>query len=149
VTNSQNRLDPAFWEALAPLKAVQEYAAGNTIFERGKPAQGIYFVEQGRVKILLDGAAGNLFEVAGPGSVLGLTESVAGNCYKSTVEAVDCTRVGFVKRSDLLDFLRGHCDVCMQVVQLLSEDLHVLYHEFRSMDLPGARHRKKSLREAN
>jgi len=149
VTNSQNRLDPAFWKALAPLKCVQEYAAGSTLFERGKPAQGIYFVEQGRVRVLLDRTAGHLFEVAGPGSVLGLTESVSGNSYKSTVEAVECTRIGFVKRGDLLDFLREHCEVCMQIVKLLSEDLHVLYHELHSMDFPGARHHKKSLEEAN
>ena len=149
MTHSPNRLDPSFWKALAPMKSVREYAAGVTLFERGKSAQGIYFIEQGRVRILLDRNAGKLFEVAGPGSVLGLTESVSGNSYKSTAEVAERANVGFVKRSDLLDFLREHCEICMQIVQLLSEDLHVLYHEFRGIELPGSRHRKKSLRKPN
>jgi CRP/FNR family transcriptional regulator, cyclic AMP receptor protein len=149
VTHSSNRLDPSFWKALAPMKSVRDFAAGGTLFERGKPAEGIYFIEQGRVRVLLDRNAGKLFEVAGPGSVLGLTESVSGHNYKSTAEAVERTRVGFVQRNDLMTFLRGHCEICMQIVQLLSEDLHVLYHEFRSMESPASPRRKKSIRKPN
>lgn len=149
MTHSPNRLDPSFSKALTPLKLVKEYSAGVTLFELGKPVEGIYFIEKGKVRVLLDRSAGKLLEVAGPGSVLGLTESVSGRNYKSTAEVAERATVGFVKRSDLLEFLLEHCEVCMQIVQLLSEDLHVLYHEFRGIELPAYRHRKKSLRKPN
>jgi len=58
-------------------------------------------------------------------------------------KAEDHATIAFVPRDSLLEFLRRHCDFCMQVVRLLSEDLHRLYHKFRSISAhPGRpRHR--------
>jgi hypothetical protein len=44
-----------------------------------------------------------------------------------------------------MHFLREHCDICMQIVQLLREDLHVLYHKFRSFRGTPVRGRGKSV----
>ena len=42
-----------------------------------------------------------------------------------------------------VEFLREHCDFCMQVVRLLSEDLHVLYHKFRSISAHPGRPKRR------
>jgi hypothetical protein len=44
-----------------------------------------------------------------------------------------------VKRKDLLRFLRQHREACLQVVHLLSQDLHVAYDRVRSIGLGRSR----------
>ena len=138
------KLNPDLWEALHKVRSVRTYAQGSILFERGEAVVGVYVVESGRVRLLLPTTQRQqLLEIAGPGTVLGLSESMSGASYRVTAEAQDYATVGFVSRERLLEFLRGHGEYCMQVVRLLSEDLHGLYHKFRSISAhPGRpRHR--------
>jgi CRP-like cAMP-binding protein len=75
--------------------------------------------------------------------VLGLSENMTGETYQVTAEAGDETTAVFIPRDEFLKLLREHCDFCMQVVRLLSEDLLGLYDKFRSISAhPGRpRHR--------
>ena len=94
-------------------------------------------MESGEVRVLLSAGQSQrqLLEVVGPGTVLGLSESMSGEKYRITAEAGEPTTAAFIPREELLEFLREHGDFCMQVVRLLSEDLHGLYHKFRSIRL--------------
>jgi CRP-like cAMP-binding protein len=85
--------------------------------------------------------------VAGPGTILGLSESMTGDDYRVTAEAGDHTTVAFIPRERFVDFLGDHCEFCMQVVRLLSEDLHVLYHKFRNISAHPGRPRHRALDE--
>jgi CRP-like cAMP-binding protein len=85
------------------------------------------------------------FDVAGPGSVLGLSESVSGREYKVTARAADAIRAAYIEREKLMHFLGEHGDICMQIVQLLSEDLHVLYQKSRSFGGTPVCGRRKSI----
>lgn len=139
------QLNHDFREALHGIKSVQIYSKGATLFQQGTGVTGVYLVESGQVRVLLptNQSGRQLLEVAGPGTILGLSESMSGDNYRVTAEAGDHTTVAFVPRESLLEFLRQHGDFCMQVVRLLSEDLHGLYHKFRSISAhPGRpRHR--------
>lgn len=139
------RLSPDIWEALHGIKFVRVYTKGAVLFDHGSAADGVYLVESGQVRVLLPIAQSRLqlLELAGPGAILGLSESMSGERYRVTAEAGDHTTVAFISREDFLEFLRQHSDFCMQVVRLLSEDLHGLYHKFRSISAhPGRpRHR--------
>jgi CRP-like cAMP-binding protein len=88
-----------------------------------------------------------LLEVVGPGTMLGLSESMSGEKYRITAEAGEQTTVGFIPREEFLEFLREHGDFCMQVVRLLSEDLHAIYHKFRSISAHPGRPRHRPLDE--
>jgi CRP-like cAMP-binding protein len=141
---SPNRLNPDLWQALHGVKSVRAYPKGAVLFEHGTSVRGVYVVESGRVRLLLPTThTRQLLEVAGPGTVLGLSESMSGDAYRVTAEAQDYTTVAFVPRERFMEFLREHGEFCMQVVRLLSEDLHGLYHKFRSISAhPGRpRHR--------
>jgi len=139
------KLSPDLWQALHGIKSVRVYPKGATLFQQGTAVNGVYVVESGQVRVLLPTAQDRpqLLEVAGPGTILGLSESMSGDCYRVTAEAGDHTTVAFIPRESFVEFLREHCDFCMQVVRLLSEDLHGLYHKFRSISAhPGRpRHR--------
>ncbi len=59
-------------EALAPLCRIRGFEKGETIFQEGEPADRIYFVHIGRVKIVK--AAGGrdvILEILGPGEPVG------------------------------------------------------------------------------
>jgi CRP-like cAMP-binding protein len=142
---SPGKLNPDLWLALHGIKSIRAYSKGTTIFQQGTAATGVYVVESGQVRVLLPThhSRPQLLELAGPGTILGLSESMSGDNYRVTAQAEDHATVAFIPRDSFLEFLRGHCDFCMQVVRLLSEDLHGLYHKFRSISAhPGRpRHR--------
>jgi CRP-like cAMP-binding protein len=143
------RLSPDFWHALQDLKIARAYAKGEELFRRDDSVNGLYVIESGEIRILLpSGSIGQqLVEVAGPGFILGLAECMSGDNYRVSAEASDRTVVAFVERDLFLNFLRDHKDFCMQVVRLLSEDLHGLYHKFRSICAHPGRPRHRSLDE--
>jgi len=139
------------WCALSPLKSVRSYRNGAPLFQSGQPARGIFLVEEGEVRLVLPASAKGeiVFGVAGPGSVLGLCETMTGEAYKLTAETAGPARIACVERGALLDFLHQHDEFCLQIVRLLSEDLHGLYHRFRSMPLPEGRFRKRGSHRVN
>jgi CRP-like cAMP-binding protein len=82
--------------------------------------------------------------VATSGEVLGLSACLAGGPYEVTAEALDNVQIAAVRRKDLLRFLHEHSEVCLQVVNLLSKDLHVAYDRVRAVGLGRARHARTS-----
>ena len=115
------------------LRKSNTYSPGKRLFSCGQPTRGIYLVEKGRVKLFLcSDTTGTAFDEVGPGAVLALSEAISGGTHKLAAVAVDCAQVAFVSREDLLPFLQQNQLFCMQLVQLLSEDLHSLYHRFRN-----------------
>ncbi len=120
--------------ALKSRASKQTYPKGKALFRNGRPPRGVYMVETGEVNLFLpsSGGTGPVFEKAGPGALLGLSEAMSGEDHKLRAEAACPAEVSFVSREALLDCLRQNRFCCMQVVRLLSEDLHLLYHRFRS-----------------
>lgn len=139
------KLSPDLWEALHGIKSVRIYPKGATLFQQGTAVNGVFVVESGQVRVLLPTAQSRLqlLEIAGPGTILGLSESMSGERYRVTAEAGDHTTVAFISRESLVDFLRQHSEFCMQIVRLLSEDLHGLYHKFRSISAHPGRPRRR------
>jgi CRP/FNR family transcriptional regulator len=131
------------------MRSAQAFAKGATLFQQGSTARGVYLVESGEVRILLPTGQQQkqLLEVVGPGSILGLSESMSGASYRITAEAGDETTAAFISREEFLEFLREHNDFSMQVVRLLSEELHSLYHKFRSISAHPGRPRQRPLDE--
>ncbi len=143
------KLSPDLLQALHGIKSVRLFSEGATLFRQGSAATGVYVVESGEVRVLLETGQSQkqLLEVAGPGTILGLSESMTGEEYQITAEADDEATAAFIPREQFLKFLREHCDFCMQVVRLLSEDLHGLYQKFRSISAHPGRPRHRPLNE--
>ncbi len=144
-----SRLSPDFLQILLAIKPPRQFAKNIPLFQRGAAAHGVYVVVSGEVRVQLPTGPRQkqLLEIAGPGTVLGLSESMSGEKYRITAEAGDRTTAVFIPRQEFLEFLSEHADFCMQVVQLLSEDLHALYHKFRSITAHPGRPRQRPLEE--
>jgi CRP-like cAMP-binding protein len=141
---STNKLSPDLYQALHGIKSVKVYGKGSTLFQRGTPVTGVYVVDSGRVRLLLPSLQGRpqLLEIAGPGAILGLSETMSGDEYRVTALAEEYVTASFVPQQSFVEFLRLNCEYCMQIVRLLSEDLHGLYHRFRSISARPGRPRR-------
>jgi CRP-like cAMP-binding protein len=127
----------------------RDFSRGSTLYRYGAVASGLYLVEKGAVRVLLPTSdnKSQLLEIAGAGAILGLSESLSGDNYRVTVQAEEPTSAVFIARKDFIQLLNGQQELCMQVVQLLSESLHGLYHRFRSVSAHPGRPRRRSLDE--
>jgi CRP-like cAMP-binding protein len=151
VARIPNQSPQEFWSALQDVASARSYPGGDFLFQSGEASQGIYLIQGGEVALLLSSpsGAGRLFEKAGPGTMLGLSEAVSGDAHKLSAKAKKPTQASFVSRQDLLEFLQHNQGCCMQIVRLLSEDLHALYQKFRIASASATRSRrmKRSPRE--
>ena len=137
------KLSPDLLKALHGISSVRLFPKGTTLFQRGSEVTGFYVVETGKVHVLLLTGRGQnqLLEVVGPGAVLGLSESITGGEYRITAEAGDETTATYIPREEFLEFLRAHGESCMQVLRLLSQDLHRWYGEYRNATAHSGRPR--------
>lgn len=143
------RLSPDLLHALQGIKGAQQFPKGAILIQQSSAAKGVYVVESGEVRVLLLTGQDQrqLLEVVGPGNMLGLSENMTGETYRITAEAGDETTAIFIPREEFLSFLRTHCDFCMQVVHLLSDDLHRLYDKFRNITAHPGRPRQRAVGE--
>ena len=131
-------------QAFDAVKSLNLMPRGATLFVEGRAPRGIFVLCEGRAKLSVCSENGKrlMLRVAGPGEVLGLSAAMAGKPYELTAEMLDSSQVAFVRRKDLLRFLRQHKVACLQVVHLLSQDLHAAYDRVRSLGLARSRRPK-------
>jgi len=124
------------------IKSLQTCPRGTVLFREDQPARGVFLLCEGRVRLSVcsEGGRRMTLRVASAGEVLGLSAALAGGCYAVTAEALEAVQVAQVRRKDLLHFLREHRELCFQVVNQLSEDLHVAYDRVRTVGLTRTRH---------
>jgi len=128
-------------QAFDAIKTVQVQPKSTLLFAEGRPSKGIYVLCDGRAKLSICSENGKrlMLRIAGPGEVLGLGATMASTPYEVTAELLDASQVVYIKRKDLLKFLRDHREACMMVVQMLSQDLHAAYERVRSIGLTRSR----------
>ena len=130
-------------QAFDTIKQLATVPRGSMLFNEGRHARGVFVLCQGRAKLSVsskeEGSKRLMLRVAGPGEVLGLSATMSGKPYEVTAEMLDEAQVAFIRRKDLLRFLREHREACLQVVHLLSQDLHIAYDRVRSMGLSHSR----------
>jgi CRP/FNR family transcriptional regulator, cyclic AMP receptor protein len=122
-------------KAFDRIKSLAMYRRNTVLFAEGRPVRGIYILCDGRAKLSICSDTGRrlTLRVAGPGEVLGMGAALSNTPYEITAELLDNSQVVFVRRKELMKFLREHSETCMQVVCMLSQDLHGAYERVRSI----------------
>ncbi len=135
-------LEPEALGEFDEIKSLQNYPRGTPLFREGQAARGVFLVCGGRVRLSVCSESGRrmTLRVAGAGEILGLSAALAGGSYEVTAEVVDPVQTAEVRRKDLLQFLHTHPEVCLQVVNVLSDDLHEAYGRVRTLGMSRARH---------
>ena len=137
-------LPEELWNALQQIGCTRTYEAGAILFSQQVESEGVYLVERGAITIQMSLPTQQLSQTAGPGTLLGLSEALSCDTHKlDAIAGEDCV-ICFVARQDFLEFLRQNQACCMQIVRLLSDDLHALYHRFQTQPRLVHRGRKKA-----
>jgi CRP/FNR family cyclic AMP-dependent transcriptional regulator len=135
-------------QAFDAIKTISRVTRGETLFQEGRLPRGVFVLCDGRVKLSVCSETGKrlMLRVAGPGEVLGLSATMSGKPYEITAEVLDNAQAAFIKRKDLLKFLKEHQEACMQVVHLLSQDLHIAFDRVRTVGLTRTRRPRATVR---
>ena len=134
--------------AFDEIRMLATYPRAAVLFSEGRPVRGIYILCDGRAKLSICAENGKrlALRIAGPGEVLGLGACLSNTPYEVTAELLDRSQVVFVRRKDLVKFLREYPTICMEVVRMLSQDLHGAYERVRSIAQVRARRPRMSFR---
>jgi len=129
--------------ALDAIKAVAAYSGGTELFREGHLARGVFLVCEGKVRLWVFSESGRKLTVriAGPGEVLGLSAILSKGPHEMSAETLGSSQVAMIKCSDLTRFLQQYPQVCLQVVHLLSNNLHAAYDLVRAVGLLRTRRR--------
>lgn len=124
-------------QAFETIKYATAYPKGAVLFVEGQAPRGIFVLCKGRVKLSICTTDGKtlIVRIGEPGEVLGLSATVSGKPYELTAETIDPCQVNFVKRDDLLHFLKEHSEACFKVAEQLSEKYNTTCHEIRILGL--------------
>lgn len=135
-------------KAFDEIKSLASYPRGATLFAEGRPVRGIFLLCDGRAKLSICSETGKrlVLRIAGPGEVLGLGATLSNTPYEVTAELLDNSQVVFVRRKELIKFLRDHQPICMEVVRMLSQDLHGAYERVRTIAMVRTRHPRITFR---
>jgi CRP/FNR family transcriptional regulator len=128
-------------KAFEEIKSVGNYSRNTILFAEGRPVRGIYLLCDGRAKLSIcaDGGKRLMLRIAGPGEVLGLGAALSNTPYEITAELLDTSQIVFIRRKELMKFLRERPEICMQVVRMLSQDLHGAYERVRNIGMVHSR----------
>lgn len=134
-------------QAFEALKSIATFPKGALLFAEAQQPRGVYVLCDGRAKLTVCSENGKrlLVRVAGPGDVMGLGAAITGTNYELNAELLDTSRVAFIRRKDLITFLREYPEICMRIVRMLSKDLHGAYERVRNVGMARTR-RPRALR---
>jgi CRP/FNR family transcriptional regulator, cyclic AMP receptor protein len=118
---------------LAPQEAAEllagvrrrQVTAGQTIFRRDDPGDGLYGVLSGRVVVLVTSAAGKelILNRFGPGEFFGEIALLDGKGRTATAVAREATSLMFLARRAFLPFLERRPEVAARMIAMLCERL--------------------------
>src|ERR1039457_4316622 len=117
------------------IKSLTAYPRSTVLFAEGRPVRGIYILCDGRAKLSICSDTGKrlTLRIAGPGEVLGLGAALSNTPYEITAELLANSQVVFVRRKNLMKFLREHREARRRIVRILLQDLHMPYERVRNV----------------
>lgn len=132
-------------QALDPFKSYATYPKGSTLLARGRPVDGVFVLLEGSVKLSISSGIGStvILAIAQPGEVLGLSAAIAGAPSEVTAETIVPCQLCFIHRDDFLRTLNFNGESCLQVVELLSQQLREAFELIRIIG--GAQSARKKL----
>lgn len=132
-----NKLTPAALQDFQSMQFPSSYAANVVIFSEKDPAQGIYIVLEGEVKVSLNSSEGRRLSlaIARKGEILGMASTLAGSPYDVTAETLYPAKVAHIGRRDFLNFLTRHPEAYQAVIEELSRSVTKACDQLRTVGL--------------
>jgi CRP/FNR family transcriptional regulator, cyclic AMP receptor protein len=132
-----NKLSPAALQSFQSMQFPASYAANVIIFSEKDPAEGVYIVLEGEVRVSLNSSDGRRLSlaIARRGEILGMAATLAGSPYDVTAETLYPAKVAYIARRDFLNFLTRHPEVYLAVIEELSRRVTKACDQLRTVGL--------------
>jgi CRP/FNR family transcriptional regulator len=117
-----------------------QYPKGEIIFQEGEPAFGLYIICSGKVKLAKHSLKGKkqILKLLGPGEILGEKTMFDREIYTAYAETLEETKLHFIEREPLLDFLRTHPEVSMRFIEKLSREIKAFQDKLMETSYVGS-----------
>ncbi|MBV9303184.1 MAG: Crp/Fnr family transcriptional regulator [Acidobacteriaceae bacterium] len=115
------------------IKHTRAFAAGDRLFNEGKPVDELMIVCQGCATLTLSSSTGKalVLGVSEAGEVLGLSSAISGRQHEVSAEAIEKTTVAVIERSDFLKFLERFPPAALNAGAELSRKVNRAYEKIR------------------
>jgi CRP/FNR family cyclic AMP-dependent transcriptional regulator len=119
------------------VRIAHSYPRGTTLFAEGQPANGVYVICSGRIKLSTYSPDGKalIIRVCEAGEVLGLGACVAGLSHEATAQVIEDCRVNFIRRDEFLNLLSGSSEAAFNALRELSRNYHHAHMQICSLGL--------------
>lgn len=127
-------LPEALLQELARQGKTRTWEAGTQVVTEGEPAQAMYIVHEGQLRVFLDGEGERHVELntLGPGQYFG--EILLGSAVRTaSVQALTRVRLTKVERADFERVIAQQPDLALHVIQQLVERVRSLSMSVRDM----------------
>ena len=116
--------------ALFSRAAERSYGAEDVIYLAGTPAQSIYLINEGTVRLVRerDGRTIHIHDER-PGGVLGEVPLFEGTTYPATAIASEPTRCLVLRREAIHDAIRAHPDLALAILTRLAARVRMLVNK--------------------
>lgn len=111
--------------ALASRFQFRTFARGDTMFQAGDPAEALYLIEAGQVRVITLSREGETFEELFPGEFVGQTALVTGKPHSSTAFAVSDVSVWSLSLNDYQTLITEYPTIKLAFARALAEPLAV------------------------
>lgn len=126
--------------ALHSILTPQLFLRGSTIFMEGQPADGVYLLCEGRVKLSTYSAEGRaiILRIAEPGELLGLRAVISAAPYEKTAQASADCRIGLIKAKPFLKFIESNHEAALKALMQVSHKYHKAHLQICALGLSSS-----------
>jgi CRP-like cAMP-binding protein len=132
-------LSPEVLRRLCQVQKIIWRPRHSVVLPESSPAEGVFIVLSGRLRIFLSDEAGQklLVRDALPGAVLGISSVLSGEPTHITAEVVAESHLGFIAAAEFRCLVRESVDLCLRVVSSLASDMDSVYKQLRGVPRRG------------
>lgn len=140
-------LSDAELRALDRRCVARHYGRGQVVFEEGEPAQGLYIIAGGALRIYKSSPEGReqVLAVERAGSSVAEIPLFDGGPYPASVSAVEDSDLLFLSRADFDSLCREHPEVPVKVLAVVGKRLRQLVAIIEELSFRTVRHRLAAL----
>jgi CRP/FNR family transcriptional regulator len=130
-------LTPAALRDLDAVKIVSTYPQDAILFQEKDAPRGIYILREGQLKLSVSSSEGKtlILRIARPAEVLGLMATLSNAPYEMTAEALNTSKVAFIRRDAFLRFLGKYPEAHGAVIAQLGAHYQIVCKQLRTIGL--------------
>lgn len=128
-------LDQEDLARVLPLFNERLYQRYQTVFSEGDAIEAVYFLVSGLVKVFTVTGDGHeqLLTLLRPGDFFPHIGFLEGGCYPATAQAMEDSRLGLLRRQDLVELLRHNGDLALRIMATLTHRIADLQQRVKDL----------------